>query len=83
MMGVPLDSLKVLKGREQLALYQWNTRVAEHYFCRSCGIYTHHRRRMKPDEFGVNVACLDGVNPYALGDITVLDGAALSVADRT
>ena len=32
-------------GEDALTLYQFNTRVAQHYFCSKCGIYTHHRRR--------------------------------------
>lgn len=28
-----------------------------------CGIYTHHRRRSNPHEYGYNVGCLEGVNP--------------------
>ncbi len=69
-----LDGLKVVKGRDDLALYQFNTMTAEHYFCRVCGIYTHHRRRSNPNEYGYNVACLDGVNPFELKDVPVGDG---------
>jgi hypothetical protein len=76
MAGVPLDKLKLLKGEDSLTLYQWNTKTAKHYFCKICGIYTHHQRRSNPNEFGVNVACLEGVDPYTLGDIDVLNGAA-------
>jgi hypothetical protein len=35
--------------------------VAEHYFCKKCGVYTHHKRRSNPLEFGVNIACVEGV----------------------
>ncbi|MDE2445339.1 MAG: hypothetical protein KGO94_04115, partial [Alphaproteobacteria bacterium] len=35
---------------------------------------THHQRRSKPDEFGVNVACLDGVSPFDFAEVAVLDG---------
>ncbi len=34
---------------------------------RVCGIYTHHRRRSNPDQYGYNVACLEGIDPFALG----------------
>lgn len=79
MTAVPLDRLRVTKGADQLALYQWNTGTARHYFCRHCGIYTHHQRRTKPEEYGVNIACLDGVDPYAFEPVPVVDGASLSV----
>jgi len=73
--SVPLAGLRVLAGGDALRLYQFNTHVAEHYFCGHCGIYTHHRRRSNPNEYGYNVGCLEGVDPYALGvEIPVEDG---------
>ena len=51
-------------GEDALTLYQFNTRVAQHYFCSKCGIYTHHRRRSNPTELSINVACLEGVSPF-------------------
>ena len=69
-----LDGLKIVEGAENLTLYQFNTRAAEHYFCKTCGIYTHHRRRSNPDEFGVNMACLRGHSPFQLDEIIVHDG---------
>jgi len=61
-------------GEEALSLYQFNTRVAEHYFCSKCGIYTHHRRRSNTNQYGVNVACLAGVSPFDFDDVPVIDG---------
>jgi hypothetical protein len=71
-------SLKILKGEDKLTLYQWNTRVAQHYFCSACGIYTFHRKRAAPDHYGVNVYCLDGVD---LSQVPVrrVDGKTMSV----
>ncbi len=61
-------------GEEALTLYQFNSRVAEHYFCSKCGIYTHHRRRSNPKQYGINVACLEGVSPFDFEDVPVIDG---------
>ena len=73
--SVPLEGLKILRGAEHLALYQFNTKTAKHYFCRICGIYTHHQRRSSPNEFSFNVGCLEGVeNPFELEPVQVLDG---------
>ncbi|HWI84247.1 MAG TPA: GFA family protein [Ramlibacter sp.] len=80
MASVPTDRLRIVQGADRLTLYQWNTRQARHYFCSVCGIYTHHQRRSVPTEFGFNVACLEGVDPYALGPIPVGNGASQSVA---
>ena len=69
-----LDGLKVVSGNDKLSLYQFNTFTAKHYFCSVCGIYTHHQRRSNPNQFGVNVACIDGVNPYELTNVAMPDG---------
>ena len=69
-----LDEIKILKGEDKLSLYQFNTMTAQHYFCSICGIYTHHRRRSNPNQFGFNVACLEGINPYELGPVPIMDG---------
>ncbi|MCU9850053.1 GFA family protein [Defluviimonas sp. WL0024] len=71
---VPLDGLRVVKGEDNLTLYTWNTGTAKHYFCKTCGIYTHHRRRSNPNEYGLNAACLDGVNPRDLDPVAWTDG---------
>lgn len=72
--SITLDNLKVVQGEDKLSLYQFNTMTAKHYFCSICGIYTHHQRRSNPKLFGFNVACLEGVNPYELGEVPVNDG---------
>ena len=72
--SVPLDGLRVVRGQDVLRLYQFNTCVARHYFCGNCGVYTHHQRRSNPDQYGYNVGCLDGVNPYDIVDVPVEDG---------
>lgn len=72
--SVSLDGINIIKGEEHLKLYQFNTMTAKHYFCSNCGIYTHHQRRSNPTQYGFNVACLEGVNPFELGEIPVNDG---------
>jgi hypothetical protein len=76
-----LGGLEILRGADKLALYRFNTGIAEHHFCSVCGIYTHHKRRSNPDEYGINVACLDGVSPFDFREIPVFDGV-LHPADR-
>lgn len=70
----PLGGVTVVQGADNLTLYQWGTRTAQHWFCKTCGIYTHHRRRSNPNEYGVNVAILEGVNPHELGEVPWSDG---------
>jgi hypothetical protein len=72
---VNVGDLEILVGEEALTLYQFNTNVARHYFCSKCGSFTHHQRRSRPNEFGVNVACLVGVSPFDFAEVPVSDGA--------
>src|SRR5690606_28063906 len=61
MATVPRDAFQLTEGEEYLSLYQFTTRTAKHYFCKKCGIYTHHQKRSNPTQYGINIACLDGV----------------------
>lgn len=71
-----LDGVEFLAGEDNLTLYQFNTCVAKHYFCKTCGIYTHHVRRSNPNQLGINVACLEGVSPFDFPEVPVMDGVA-------
>ena len=63
------EDFKVTKGKDKLKLYQYHTKVAKHYFCSNCGIYTHHIMRSNTNMYGINVACLEGVKPFELENI--------------
>ena len=69
-----LGDIQFVSGEDNLTLYQFNTGTAKHYFCRTCGIYTHHQRRSDPSQYGVNVACLEGVSPFDFAEVPVSDG---------
>lgn len=69
-----LRDIEIIAGAEALTLYQFNTMEAKHYFCSKCGIYTHHQRRSYPDQYGVNVACLEGLSPFDFAEVPVTDG---------
>jgi hypothetical protein len=71
-----LDGITIIAGENRLALYQFGTMAAKHYFCSTCGIYTHHQRRSNPNQYGVNVACLDGISPFDFAEVPVNDGVA-------
>lgn len=72
--SAPLDAVTLVRGADVIAVYQWGTGTAKHYFCPTCGIYTHHQRRSNPNEYGINVGCIEGVNPRDLGDMPWSDG---------
>ncbi len=69
------NAFRLTDGEDQLATYRFNTKTAEHHFCRNCGIYTHHKRRSAPNQLGVNVACLEGVSPFDIQEVIVFDGS--------
>jgi hypothetical protein len=69
-----LGGIDIVAGADALSLYQFNTGTAKHYFCSKCGIYTHHQRRSNPNEYGVNVACLQGMSPFDFTEVPVTDG---------
>jgi hypothetical protein len=78
---VALSGLRILRGHDILKLYQFNTGAAKHYFCSNCGIYTHHQRRSNPEEYGYNVGCLEGVDPFDITEVPTSDGVN-HVSDR-
>ena len=63
---VPPDRFELLAGREDLTLYEFNTKTAKHQFCRHCGIHPFYVPRSDPDKISVNVRCLEGVDPDGL-----------------
>ena len=68
------NDLKITKGKDLLKIYQYHTKTAKHYFCSNCGIYTHHNPRSNPAMHGINVACLEGIKPFELKDVSINDG---------
>jgi hypothetical protein len=71
-----IEDLQILEGEQALTLYQFNTMTAKHYFCSRCGIYTHHQRRTFNHEYGVNVACLEGLSPFDFAEVPVNEAPA-------
>jgi hypothetical protein len=56
---VPRDRFTLLRGREALTLYTFNTHTARHWFCSICGIKSFYIPRSHPDGLSINVRCLD------------------------
>jgi len=80
------QNLRIVAGAEELALYQFNTMTAKHYFCRHCGIHPFIRPRLDPNRWAVNVRCIDGV-PLSSLPVIPFDGenweeAAKALNDR-
>ncbi|MGH8138817.1 MAG: GFA family protein [Steroidobacteraceae bacterium] len=56
---VPRSRFRLLRGAGELTEYRFNTGMAQHLFCRRCGVKSFYVPRSNPDGFSVNVRCLD------------------------
>jgi hypothetical protein len=56
---VPRSRFRLLRGEDKLATYTFNTGVAKHLFCTTCGIKSFYVPRSNPDGYSVNARCLD------------------------
>jgi len=63
---VPRAAFQLVAGENELATYRFNTGVAQHHFCRHCGVASFYVPRSNPDSIDVNARCLDGVDVAAL-----------------
>ena len=61
----------IIKGKEKIKYYQFNTKAAKHFFCSVCGINTHNLRRSDPNTYGVNVGCLEDMSTKELFELNV------------
>ena len=68
------ENFKIIKGKNKLKMYQFHSKIAKHYFCSNCGIYTHHHPRINPSLTGFNLGCIDDVDTFKLENISVADG---------
>jgi hypothetical protein len=70
---VDRNAFELLQGHDQIATYTFNTHVAKHHFCKTCGVHPFYIPRSHPDGVDVNVRCLDG-DAMALFSISPFDG---------
>ena len=70
---VEQDQFRLLRGRDQITTYSFNTGTARHHFCSVCGIKSFYVPRSKPDGYSVNVRCLDDGQVRVTG-IGLFDG---------
>ena len=56
---VPKDRFKLLSGADALTTYTFNTQVAKHLFCATCGVKSFYIPRSHPDGVSVNARCID------------------------
>jgi hypothetical protein len=70
---VPESRFRLTGGQGSFALYTFNTGVAQHLFCRVCGVKSFYRPRSNPDGWSVNARCLDSADDLNIS-IFAFDG---------
>lgn len=73
-MIVSKDDFRLISGQDDIETYTFNTGVAQHYFCRHCGIKSFYVPRSHPTGISVNTNCLDPATIHSL-EVTPFDGA--------
>ena len=53
------DAFEALRGAESMTTYRFGTGLAQHTFCRRCGMHPFYVPRSHPDGVSVNARCLD------------------------
>lgn len=56
---VSAGDFRLLQGEDAIHTYTFNTGVAQHHFCRYCGVKSFYVPRSHPNGISVNVSCLD------------------------
>ena len=63
---VPESRFRLIAGADRLTRYTFNTGVAEHLFCSTCGVKSFYRPRSNPDGWSVNARCLDDADAFGI-----------------
>lgn len=72
---VPAERFRLLQGENDLQLYQFNQKIAKHYFCGHCGMHAFRHPRSNPQAYAVNARCLDDFDVgNARYELKVFDG---------
>jgi len=74
---IPPDEFDIeIKEGGELGLYEFDNKVAHHFFCKRCGIYPFHQTLRVADHYRVNLGCIESIDPFTLKE-EVFDGKKL------
>jgi hypothetical protein len=79
--GARESDLTIVNGGDAFQRYHFLTKTAVHAFCPNCGVHPFARPRIDPQNWAINVRCLDDVDLSAI-DIVPFDGANWDQAAR-
>ena len=75
--AMPPEALTiVVKEENSLGLYEFDSKVAHHYFCNKCGIYPFHQTYSMPGQYRVNLGCIDEIDTNKI-ELTLFNGKEL------
>jgi hypothetical protein len=74
--AIPSEKLNIDADENNIGLYQFGNKVAKHYFCKICGIYTHNEMLRMPGHSRVNLGCIEDLDTSDF-EITLFDGKNL------
>lgn len=74
--AIPAEALKIDANPDVIGLYEFDSQIAKHYFCKNCGIYTHNEMLRIPEHFRVNLGCIDDLDTSDF-EVAVFDGKNL------
>jgi len=72
----PEDLTITVKEEGSLGLYEFGTKAAHHFYCKSCGIYPFHQTARFLDQYRVNLGCVDDIDELSL-EMNLFDGKGL------
>lgn len=64
---------RLLAGENAISTYTFGSGIAQHYFCRHCGVKSFYVPRSHPEGYSVNVRCLQRDSIASL-QLTPFDG---------
>ncbi len=76
------SEFELLRGKDALTVYTFETGVAQHAFCSHCGMHGFYVPRSQPDRITVNARCLDDIDGMALKPTRFFDGKHWEDAQR-
>ena len=61
---------------DNLGKYQFDSKIAKHYFCKTCGVYPFHETMINPGHFRINLGCIAEIDTNAI-KVEVFDGKSI------
>jgi hypothetical protein len=70
------DAFTLLKGENDLGVYEWGAKISKRFFCKHCGVHCFgrgHLAEVGGDYVSVNLNCMDQIDPNRVR-LTYWDG---------